>query len=274
MANIASIVGAADTVDRSRYTTAPFVSTQGDVLICNILASGTQTVGYVIDDQNLGWTLIGSVVQDGNILVMYKSQNTAQAYSNTVTWDCSDDPATGARVGILAARNSDVAIRQFAVATGLAGTPPAVVMPSAILTGNCALAQVGNLTNPAALTPTTGWTEIADAGWANPTTGFEIQRINSGSTASTVTWGSNSATNWIAMVVEIYNLAATPFIGSANLYHNDEVVNFLINNGFRTQYNDGLRDYFKTIYMDGGDTFQDLFARYIAEFGTTIPPGA
>jgi len=63
-------------------------------------------------------------------------------------------------------------------------------------------------------------------------------------------------------------------IGSAHIFHNGDVMAFLEANGFPGQYNDGLRAYFRTLYTTGGDTFQDLLARYIKEHGFIIPPGA
>lgn len=274
MSTVISLVGAATSTDASSYTTASFTPVQGDLLICNILASNTTTTGYVVDTQSLGWTLISSINDGTNILMMYKSQRTANATAMTVTWDCSDDPATGTRVGVLALRNSDIFIRQFAVNTGGAGTTPSITFPAAVLTANACIGQVGNISNPAAITPTTGWTEIADAGWNIPTTGFQIQRINSGETNSVINWGSVSATEWIAMGIEVYNLDTFPYVGSANMFHNDEVVNFLRNNGFPKQYNDGLRAYLRTRYRNDGSTLNDLIHRYINEFGEVIPPGA
>lgn len=63
-------------------------------------------------------------------------------------------------------------------------------------------------------------------------------------------------------------------VGSAYIFHNDEVVNFMKANGFPHQYNDGLHAYFHTIYSDGGHTLNDLMFRYIKDYGKYIPPEA
>lgn len=210
MASIASLVGAANNADLSAYTTAAFTPQAGDYLVCDILASGSVTTGTITDTQNLGWTLIGSVNDGTNILMMYSAQRTASAQSMTVTWDCTADPATGARVGVVGIRTSDATVRQFATGSGAGGTAPTVTLPAAALTFNALFGQMGNTTNPAAITPTTGWTEIADAGWNTPTTGFQIQRINSGETNSVIAWASNSATAWLAMVVEFWDTTDAP----------------------------------------------------------------
>jgi len=210
MASVVSSVGAANNADLSSYTTAAFTPQAGDLLVMNVIASGSVTTGTVTDTQNLGWTLIGTVNDGTNSISMFYAQRTASAQSMTVTWDCTADPATGARVGVIGFRGSDATLRQFATGSGGAGTAPTVTLPAAAITFNPLYALMGSTTNPAAITPTTGWTEIADAGWANPTTGFQLQRINSGETNSVIAWGSNSATAWIAMVIEFWDSTDAP----------------------------------------------------------------
>lgn len=210
MATILTLVGAANAADQSSYTTNSFSPMAGDFLICHVSASGTVTNGTVSDTAGLGWTLIGSVNDGTNIVVMFYAQRTTNTDSMTVTWDCSADPATGARVGIAAVRGSDATVRQFATNTGGAGTTPSVTFSQAFMTNNAGLGQVTNTSNPATITPSTGWTEAADAGWGPPTTGFEIQRVNSGETNTTLNWGSTSATAWIAMAVEFWDINDAP----------------------------------------------------------------
>jgi hypothetical protein len=208
MATIATLIGAANNSDLSAYTTNSFTPVAGDFLICNIIATETLITGTITDTQNLGWTLIGSVNDGTNILIMYYSNRTADATAMTVTWDCTGDSATSARVGVIAFRGSDANVRQFATGTGLAASTPSVTFGSAITNTSACFALFSNYQNPATITPSTGWTEIADAGWSLPTTGSQLQRINSGETTTILNWGSASGTNWLAMAIEVYDSGA------------------------------------------------------------------
>lgn len=84
------------------------------------------------------------------------------------------------------------AIRQFKSATSGSGTfsanPSTGTWTSARLTTNPTIGVVVNSTNPAAMIPTSQFTELIDTGYTTPTTGFEIQSRNSGDTGSTMVW--------------------------------------------------------------------------------------
>ncbi len=56
----------------------------------------------------------------------------------------------------------------------------------------------------------------------------------------------------------------------ANIFNPDEVKQFLINNSYPTQYNDGLRAYLRVLYSAPSASLADLFIRYIVENGTTL----
>lgn len=94
-------------------------------------------------------------------------------------------------------------VRQSAIQSNQAGAgTPAPVLGVAALTGNPLIGAVMNVTNPAGMTAPTGFTESVDTGWATPTEGVETVFASSGVTASTITWGSTSASAFGALVVE------------------------------------------------------------------------
>ena len=86
-----------------------------------------------------------------------------------------------------------------------AGTTPAPVFGFAVKTANAVIGAVMNAGNPAALTPRSSpaYTERADVGYATPTTGLETMSIDSGETATTITWGGTSATLFGDIVMEL-----------------------------------------------------------------------
>lgn len=66
----------------------------------------------------------------------------------------------------------------------------------------------------------------------------------------------------------------------ANILIPDEVIAFLIANGYPDQYNDGLRAFLRIYYSLPDATLPDLFVRYITEVGLSLedplppdPPG-
>jgi hypothetical protein len=104
------------------------------------------------------------------------------------------------------------AIRRAGIANGAATSTPTVALVTPVLTANCVIGGVVNETNAATLTAPGSWTEIADAGYATPTSGLEVAIRNSGETGSTITWG-NTSSLWRAVVLEldITALAAKAF---------------------------------------------------------------
>lgn len=101
-------------------------------------------------------------------------------------------------------KTGSAAVRQTKDGGGAgASTPATGAWTSAKLTTNPVVGAVLNTSNPAAITPTTGYTELLDTGYATPTMGVEIQKRDSGDTTSTMTWGSTSASQWVCIGVEL-----------------------------------------------------------------------
>lgn len=56
----------------------------------------------------------------------------------------------------------------------------------------------------------------------------------------------------------------------ASLLNPDETKQFLVNNNYPTQYNDGLRAYLRVFYSMPEASLADLFVKYIVEHGIDL----
>lgn len=56
----------------------------------------------------------------------------------------------------------------------------------------------------------------------------------------------------------------------ASLLNPDEIKQFLVNNNYPTQYNDGLRAYLRVFYSMPEASLADLFVKYILEHGIDL----
>lgn len=215
MATINSINGPTNsTSNAATYTSTSFTPTAGDTLVfIGVFSETTTTAPTMTDSLGESWTLIGTATYNGsaNRLYCFIKDNIigASPVAMTTTIDLGADAATGGRWAVNAlrghgGRTGSAAAKQFAkVDNQSSGGTPAVTFGSALDTNNATIGMVGNLSSPAGLTPPTGWSEFGDSGYATPTTGGEFVQRNSGSTATTVTWGSTSATAFAACMVEL-----------------------------------------------------------------------
>jgi hypothetical protein len=103
----------------------------------------------------------------------------------------------------------DAIVQTASQSNQAAGTTPAPTFFAAAQTSNMTLGGINNLSNPAALTPPTSWTEDQDVGQATPAEGLETVSRASGFTGTTITWGGTSPTAFASLICEI-NASATP----------------------------------------------------------------
>ena len=97
--------------------------------------------------------------------------------------------------------------------TGTAGTTPAPVLLGrvgsvfsgtlAALTTNVVITAVANGATAASLTVPAGFTEDFDNGYSTPGTGLGVGHDDAGVTASTITWGAVSATQFASIALEV-----------------------------------------------------------------------
>lgn len=138
----------------------------------------------------------------------------SSATSQTVTIASGADAGAGSIISVYSVSGmtltGSAAVRRSAGQINqTAGTTPAPAFSVAALTENCCLGAVANATNPAGLTPPSGWSESQDTGYTTgAVTGLQTSFRNSGETGTTITWGSTSASEFGSLIIELDTAAA------------------------------------------------------------------
>ena len=207
-----------DGTNANSYAFGAFTPTANSLLGVVVGVTGTNPLPTISDDGGLTWTLRQNNDSASLSIRMWTAPTPASPTSTTITISF-----TGATSGI--GEVVEVAGGTFGQSTtgsGTAGTTPAATMAAAINTTSAVVATVINLTNPAGITEPADYTESQDIGHVAPATGLESAFRASGETASTITWGGTSASNWRAELLEVMQLAvnengtATDTITAAN----------------------------------------------------------
>jgi hypothetical protein len=200
----------------SPNTSTAFTPATGDLLVIFVVASDTTAGATDSLTSSLGGGLTfhkaASVAYRTNadMVFCYVSNSlitAGQAVSQTVDWTSSDAStgthiATGKLTGMSRAGSS--AVKQSATAPNQAASgTPATTFASAAQTGNPTFSCLGNSTNPANVTVTSGWTRHSASGYATPATGICMESRDSGFTGTTITWGSTSPTAFGVLAVEL-----------------------------------------------------------------------
>ena len=181
----------------------------GDLVLLITAHTGNTSVIAPTDDQG------GVYEQAPPSAVMNVSADTMQFWVRTtlipsaISMVFTHAPGTttgGGLIGIVSNGGTRVgkdAIGQTAVENNLAAAgTPAPVFAAAPVTANPVLGVVFNNTNPATMTPRTGYVERFDNGYTLPATGIEGMTINSGETSPTITWGGTSASIYCTLAAE------------------------------------------------------------------------
>lgn len=208
-------VSTASTVDGTSYVSGAFTPAASDLLIVVVAGGATvDTAATVVGSTGQTFTKLGMATRgsSGSSLYAFVANAAATAVSQTVTFDCTADAATGAIIFVTSfssvTRIGASAIRQIKILSEIAnGATPAPAFDMAVLTGNPVLGAVGCAVNPPALTPPTSFTERADVGYATPAAGAEYATVDSGFTGTTVTWGSAPSSASCSLILEV-NTAA------------------------------------------------------------------
>jgi len=205
-------------------TSSSFTPTAGSLLLVLVTSANSDDLTGVTltSSESLTFTILPQITQfhSGNWSAVYGfvSDDFASAVSQTVTFDQTTDPADGTVISVYEItglfRTGLSAIRQAKNTTdgSNSGTTPAITFDNTCLIQNPTIAMVGNRSNPAGLTPPTGWTEDADVGETTPDFGAEVVSRQTGFTGTTITWGATSASNWGVLAVEINTAAIGPTI--------------------------------------------------------------
>ena len=219
MAAVTGVISTTSTANASSYASGSFTPALGDLLVVFVQASATVAAGTLTSSRT-GFTfskVTSALNATDTIYCFVANQLVTEAVSQTVTFDCTGDAATGAIIQIAAVSgiskfgNPAASVRQSAVSDNQAsGGTPAATFGSSCLTGNPTLGVVGNDSNPAGLTAPTSWTERDDTGYGTPTSGAEYVSRDSGFTGTTITWGSTSATAFGVVIIEIDASTVSP----------------------------------------------------------------
>lgn len=217
----------ASTTNATSYISSSFTPAAGELLVVLVVATATNAIVSTMTSSQ-GLSLASVAVGDGlptaavDAGYLFISTATASAVAQTVTFDCTGDAATGCVIWVFGATGltgggSAALVQNTGSAKAfIAGaTPSTNVWGVATSIDNPTILVAANLSNPAALTPPAGWTEVSDTGYNTPTTGVECVIRNSGyaSTASIV-WGGTSVTAGGAWAVELNGTPVViPFIG-------------------------------------------------------------
>lgn len=198
--------------DASSYSAfSAFTPTAGDYLVVFVAASGTTDTNATLVD-SLGGTYtkvtLALLTASQDRLYVYVKDTAAVASSQTLTFDCSADAATGCVIAICASPNFAAygltpVVQSKTGSNGSAGTAPTFTFDTTVLTANATVIAAGNAANPSALTKPTNWTDLVDTGHATPARGLLTSRRNSGFAATTVLWAATSASAWGCLGLEL-----------------------------------------------------------------------
>jgi hypothetical protein len=197
-----------DTVSGVHSVTA--TPSVGDLIVIIAANTGFTSGNNPSDDNSAGaYTLITSAVKAASADGMEAWVRTTLVPSSVSTvFTYAPGATTGGGFAVLKisgiSRVGAAAVRQSGkLDNQLSGSSPGASFPGAALAGNAVICAAFNATNPATLTATTLYTKLADIGYLSPTTGLAVEARNIGETATTISWGSNSATAWSGLVLEM-----------------------------------------------------------------------
>jgi hypothetical protein len=229
--------------------TATITPVLGDLLVAFQVETGTapfQSGAPGVSDNNpdgkgvaiTGWIRNVQRSWDGSnafITTWIRSALVGNITSTTVTFPFTASSTTSNEVVLVAISGMSVAGTQAILknASNNAGAGVATVtFASAPLTANMIITALGDLTNPPGLTAPTSFTNRQNVGNAQPA-GLIVATVDSGVTATAITWGTNPATNWGGVAIELDGLAVAAVyqdlalhgltrgdIGSPPLYQN------------------------------------------------------
>lgn len=204
-------VGTASTSNSANYTSGSFTPAAGDLLVVFVVATATAADGSMTNSgTDLGWSIARTETKAASAdkLWMFVADTLVPASAaTTVTFSCTGDNATGAVVTVVRVagmqRSGLSAILQVDGLSDQASAVPSLSFASSVLTENPTLGFIAEATNPAGLTPPTGWTELSDTGFNTPTTGSEVVSRDSGFTGTTITWGNTTGSVWGGIIAEL-----------------------------------------------------------------------
>lgn len=202
-----------------------------DLIFVVVQLSGVSTTPTMSDNNSDGlgtYTKVGSTFSNSGTVkaVMGFVRDAAVGSATSTTWTMTPSGDNGGGLQVLkitgmSRYGSSAIVQSSGQSNQTAGTTPAPVFGAAVNTNNPVITGLVNATNPAGITPRSSpaYTERVDTGWATPTSGVENSSIDSGETATTITYGGTSASVFSDYVVELDTSAAPvgddifPYVG-------------------------------------------------------------
>jgi len=209
------------------YASAAFTPTAGSLLVVFVKGNATRAAGSLAS--SVGGKTFTEITNrnygTADRVYAYVADQTSDASSQTVTFDCTGDTATGAQIAIYEitglSKVGTTAILQSAVNNGASGATPDITFAAAAQTGNPTLYFAAQNAN-AGLTKPTGWTEDFDTGSA--TTRIECCHRDSGFTGTNIPNGNTASAAWGAIGVEVDSSASGASTGTASITEADDAV--------------------------------------------------
>jgi hypothetical protein len=211
MAAVTLGVATSSTDNVTSYASDAFTPAADDLLAVCVSADNAGSVVGTLASSVAGKTfsLVTSAGANTDLdrLHWFVSDQLASNESQTVTFDCTGDAATGCLIIVLRisgiTKTGTTAIKQSKVAANQsAATTPAVTFDASAQTGNPTLGSVGSRATVDLVEPT-GWTELGQQQHGTPNAELETVARDSGFTGTTITWGSACDTTYAAIIVEI-----------------------------------------------------------------------
>ena len=223
MALTIALLGAATFDTNAGNKTVVASPTIGDLIVVIAATTGTTTT-VVADNQ----TVAGTYTQIGSAFTGFSTSGSLSAWIRTAlilsnsstTFTATQTSSTGGGLAVFRIAGASIvglgAIRGAGgQSSGTTGTAPAPILlgrlgttfsgTQAALTGNGIITAIANGTSPGGtlIRSSPAYTRDVDAGYSVPGTGLDAGHLNSGETASTLTWGGNSPSTFASIAVEI-----------------------------------------------------------------------
>ena len=181
----------------------------GDLILIFVVVAGDSTWSAPTDNQSGTYVRMGPTVSISTTVygAWYIRTALIPAGSSTIFTLSNPGSDGGGGLAVLKvtgmAKAGDSAWTMGQLGSGVGGTPQTATWSSSKSAVNPVVGALINISNPAGLTPTTGYSELLDTGFSTPTIGVEIQKIDSGDTTNTMIWGSTYGLNWVCIGVEL-----------------------------------------------------------------------
>lgn len=224
MATWTHAIALIDSVAGNHTTTAITPVLNDLIVVCALTVSaGVASTSSITDNQSGTYAKLVEQTGGPNAGVVSIWARTALApassttYTSTVTGTTTGGGLSVYRLSGMS-KTGATAARSIGGNAAAGGSAPTFNLNQAALTTNPVIAMLQTDGNPAAVTPRSSpaYTEAPtpDLGFNTPSTGWEVMFVNSGETATAITWGASSSATYAACGVELDASAAGPALSA------------------------------------------------------------